>query len=161
MKCKTILLLSAGLMAGLMIQCAAGNWISATLRASVVKLTKLNVLAFLDRDGATTGSAALQRFRRTIGSGTSFVNCLEIGGSRFCSYDHALLEAIERAGPAVRGGCPEGRVFRHRCNVCECKRDGSALACSTDLCAEDFYDAGTGLPKLWWTSHEGNKLDGN
>ncbi|KAL9697567.1 hypothetical protein quinque_001008 [Culex quinquefasciatus] len=100
------------------------------------------------RDGATTGSVALQRFRRTIGSGTSFVNCLEIGGTRFCSYDHALLEAVERAGPGVRGGCPEGRVFRHRCNVCECKRDG-ALACSTDLCAEDFYDAGTGLPKLW------------
>ncbi|KAL1374663.1 hypothetical protein pipiens_004852 [Culex pipiens pipiens] len=99
--------------------------------------------AFLDRDGAT--SLTLQRFRRTIGSGTSFVNCLEIGGTRFCSYDHALLEVIERAGP---GGCPEGRVFRHRCNVCECKRDG-ALVCSTDLCAEDFYDAGTGLPRLW------------
>ncbi|XP_055546178.1 uncharacterized protein LOC129730677 [Wyeomyia smithii] len=103
-------------------------------------------------------SDSASRSKRTIGSGSDFVNCLAIGETttqhRFCSYDQSLLSAIVRTftrsdteQQKVRPMCPAGQVFRNRCNVCECKAGGSLL-CSTDLCAEDFFDA-NGLPKYW------------
>uniref|UniRef100_A0A182JHB5 Uncharacterized protein n=1 Tax=Anopheles atroparvus TaxID=41427 RepID=A0A182JHB5_ANOAO len=90
-----------------------------------------------------------RRWRRTMGAGASFINCLAIGESpqRICSHDLDLLEAIERQQKGGNRSCPEGKVFHRQCNVCKCRRNG-AFECSTDLCGEDFFDP-TGLPRYW------------
>ncbi|XP_058453498.1 uncharacterized protein LOC131431670 isoform X2 [Malaya genurostris] len=98
----------------------------------------------------------IERPKRTIGSSMDFISCLVVGETqqRFCSYDHALLRAVEQAATAGitandrwRPNCSKGQIFRNRCNICECRANGT-LACTVDLCVEDFYDA-KGLPKYW------------
>ncbi|XP_021709048.1 uncharacterized protein LOC110679215 [Aedes aegypti] len=105
---------------------------------------------------ALTTESLPDRTKRTIGSASSFINCITVldgVGQRFCSYDQSILEAIERTatkGPEEerkRLPCPPRKTFRKQCNVCECLANG-VLTCTTDLCAEEFYDA-NGLPKYW------------
>ncbi|XP_055611507.1 uncharacterized protein LOC129758088 [Uranotaenia lowii] len=90
-------------------------------------------------DGDNVTAEASFRSKRTIGSGSDFVNGLAIGESeqRFCSYDPDFLESIfdkavngtaessgvksERQQQQSRALCPEGRVFYIRCNICRCK----------------------------------------
>uniref|UniRef100_A0A8W7P2B5 Pacifastin domain-containing protein n=2 Tax=gambiae species complex TaxID=44542 RepID=A0A8W7P2B5_ANOCL len=98
---------------------------------------------------SSRSAAPRGRYRRTMGAGESFINCLAIGNStqRICSYDLDLLNAIERQQGNGSRPCPEGKVFRRHCNVCKCGRAG-AFECSTDLCGEDFFHP-TGLPRYW------------
>ncbi|XP_062558738.1 uncharacterized protein LOC134223574 isoform X2 [Armigeres subalbatus] len=103
-----------------------------------------------------TAESVQGRTKRTIGSASSFINCITVldgVDQRFCSYEQPILKAIERV--AIKGTeaerkrlpCPPRKTFRKQCNLCECLENG-VLTCTVDSCAEDFYDA-SGLPKYW------------